>query len=173
MSNEVTLEQVISPMVPVQPIVVQPRNGFSLVEMLIVIALIMTVSALVVPMLAESLAQSKETSAVNDLEWIAGMLLAFEVEYGRLPDSLEELFAPQAVPTDPWGNEYQYLKIRGGSAPPGKRRKDRFLVPISSDFDLYSMGPDGQSAAPLTAASSRDDIIRANDGAYYGPADEF
>jgi len=151
----------------------QPRNGFSLVEMLIVVALIMTVSALVVPMLTESLEESKKTSTVNDLEWIAGMLLAFEVEYGRLPDSLEELFRPQAVPVDQWGNEYQYLKIRGGSAPPGQRRKDRFLVPISSDFDLYSMGPDGRSAAPLTASSSRDDIIRANDGAYYGPADEF
>ncbi len=173
MADEVPLFQVISPMQPVHMPVVQRPNGFSLVEMLIVIALIMTVSALVVPMLAESLAQSKETSAVNDLEWIAGMLLAFEVEYGHLPDSLEELFHPQAVPTDPWGNEYQYLKIRGGSAPPGQRRKDRFLVPISSDFDLYSMGPDGQSAAPLTSELSRDDIIRANDGAYYGPADEF
>ena len=158
---------------PIDMTISHPRNGFSLIEVLIVIALIMTVSALVVPMLVESLEQSREASAINDLEWIAGMLIAFEVEYGRLPDSLEELFRPEAVPTDPWGNEYRYLKIRGGSAPPGQRRKDRFLVPISSDFDLYSMGPDGRSAAPLTASSSRDDIIRANDGAYYGSADEF
>ena len=162
MCDEVTWQQVISPMRPHDITISQPRNGFSLVEMLIVVALIMTVSALVVPMLVESLEQSRDAKAIADLEWIAGMLLAFEVEYGRLPDSLEELFHPQVVPTDPWGNEYQYLKIRGGSAPPGQRRKDRFLVPISSDFDLYSMGPDGQSAAPLTSALSRDDRLGKN-----------
>jgi general secretion pathway protein G len=32
------------------------------------------------------------------------------------------------------------------------------------------MGPDGQSEPPLTAAESKDDIIRANDGGYVGPA---
>jgi general secretion pathway protein G len=52
-------------------------------------------------------------------------------------------------------------------------RKDRFLVPINSDFDLYSMGKDGESVPPLTAQKSRDDIIRANDGAYIGPAYAF
>lgn len=43
----------------------------------------------------------------------------------------------------------------GGGGPPcgsiGGARKDRFLVPINSDFDLYSMGKDGQSVGPLTA----------------------
>ena len=51
--------------------------------------------------------------------------------------------------------------------------KDRFLVPINSDFDLYSMGKDGKSQMPLTAKDSRDDIIRANDGAYIGLAYAF
>jgi hypothetical protein len=35
------------------------------------------------------------------------------------------------------------------------------LHPINSDFDLYSKGKDGDSAAPLTASRSQDDIIRA------------
>ena len=52
-------------------------------------------------------------------------------------------------------------------------RKDRFLVPINSDFDLYSMGKDRISQIPLTAKASRDDIIRANDGAYIGLAYAF
>ena len=60
----------------------------------------------------------------------------------------------------------------GGSGS-GKPRKDHFLHPINSDFDLYSMGADGESNAPLTAKQSRDDIIRANDGAYYGLASNF
>jgi len=47
------------------------------------------------------------------------------------------------------------------------------MVPINSDFDLYSMGKDGRSVAPLTAKDSRDDIVRANDGGYVGLASEF
>jgi general secretion pathway protein G len=65
----------------------------------------------------------------------------------------------------------------GGGGPPcggiGGARKDRFLVPINSDFDLYSMGKDGQSAGPLTAQKSHDDVIRANDGGFYGLASNF
>jgi general secretion pathway protein G len=55
----------------------------------------------------------------------------------------------------------------------GQPRKDRFLVPINSDYDLYSMGPDGASTPPLTAKASHDDIIRASDGAYVGVAENF
>ena len=61
----------------------------------------------------------------------------------------------------------------GGGCGSGQPRKDHFLHPINSDFDLYSMGKDGDSVAPLTAQKSRDDIIRANDGGYYGVASNF
>jgi general secretion pathway protein G len=52
-------------------------------------------------------------------------------------------------------------------------RKDRFLVPINSRFDLYSMGRDRASVPPLTAKVSQDDIIRADDGAFVGLAFQF
>jgi general secretion pathway protein G len=52
-------------------------------------------------------------------------------------------------------------------------RKDRNLVPINTDFDLYSMGPDGASAAPLTAAASQDDVVRANNGSFIGQAKDY
>jgi general secretion pathway protein G len=52
-------------------------------------------------------------------------------------------------------------------------RKDRNLVPINSDYDLYSVGPDGDSSLPLTAATSRDDIVRANDGRFIGKAEDY
>jgi general secretion pathway protein G len=61
----------------------------------------------------------------------------------------------------------------GGGGSSSQPRKDRFLVPINSDYDLYSMGPDGASAPPLTAKASHDDIIRASDGAYVGVAENF
>jgi general secretion pathway protein G len=46
-------------------------------------------------------------------------------------------------------------------------------VPLNSDYDLYSSGPDGESRSPLTAAPSRDDIVRANNGGYIGLAGEY
>ena len=76
------------------------------------------------------------------------------------------------VKKDPWGNDYQYLNIAKEKGK-GKLRKDKNLVPINSDFDLYSMGPDGSSVAPLTARASRDDIVRANDGGFVGLAGNF
>jgi general secretion pathway protein G len=61
----------------------------------------------------------------------------------------------------------------GGGSIMGEVRKDRFLVPINSDYDLYSMGPDGESRAPLQAEPSRDDVIRGGDGAFIGLASDF
>lgn len=60
-----------------------------------------------------------------------------------------------------------------GNGPPAMPRMDRFLHPINSDYDLYSMGKDGQTVLPLTARQSHDDVIRANDGSFVGLAVEF
>jgi hypothetical protein len=50
----------------------------------------------------------------------------------------------------------------------GEPRKDHQMHPINCDYDLYSVGKDGESIAPLTAKVSQDDIIRANNGGYVG-----
>ena len=47
-------------------------------------------------------------------------------------------------------------------------RKDHKMVPVNSDFDLYSKGRDGKSQTPFTSKASRDDIVRANNGRYIG-----
>jgi general secretion pathway protein G len=73
---------------------------------------------------------------------------------------------------DPWGNAYQYLNFADIMGV-GQVRKDRNLVPINTDFDLYSMGRDGASQPPLTANTSRDDIVRANDGRFVGKAEDY
>jgi general secretion pathway protein G len=52
-------------------------------------------------------------------------------------------------------------------------RKDKNLVPINSEYDLYSVGPDGDSVPPLTAQPSRDDIVMANDGKFIGLASDY
>jgi general secretion pathway protein G len=70
---------------------------------------------------------------------------------------------------DPWGYPYVYRPVTG----PGGARKDKFMVPLNTDFDLYSVGADGESVAPLSAARSKDDIIRALNGGWVGLASNF
>lgn len=55
----------------------------------------------------------------------------------------------------------------------GQVRKDRNLNPINSDFDLYSMGPDGATVSALTAPRSHDDLVRARNGSFFGVAEDF
>ena len=75
---------------------------------------------------------------------------------------------------DPWGFDYRYLNF-AADAPgvKGQIRKDHNLHPLNSEFDLYSVGPDGESRAPLTAKASRDDVIWARDGAFVGIARDY
>jgi len=45
--------------------------------------------------------------------------------------------------------------------------------PLNSDYDLFTIGPDGMSAISLDSQFSLDDVIRANNGAYFGVASEY
>jgi general secretion pathway protein G len=101
---------------------------------------------------------------------IIAMSVAIDAYYedtGSLPPNLGTVGFGGAQ--DPWGNDYVYLDLTSTKGK-GKARKDHSLVPLNSDYDLYSKGPDGKSASPLTAESSRDDILRANNGRFVGPA---
>jgi len=44
---------------------------------------------------------------------------------------------------------------------------------LSTDYDLYSMGPDGRTAVPTDTGNGYDDVIRAGDGEYIGPASQY
>ena len=77
-------------------------------------------------------------------------------------------------PTSFWFEpDSAYAAAPANTHRPSQPRKDRFLHPINSDYDLYSMGKDGESVEPLTAKKSHDDVIRANDGSFVGLAVEF
>lgn len=143
--------------------------GFTLIEILAVTVIIGILSAIAVPKYHEVIDRAKVAKAIGDLKAITTDLLSLD----SLPPSLAAINRQNML--DPWGNPYVYLKFvkKNGNAPPSGARKDRFLVPINSDFDLYSMGKDGQSVAPLTAAKSRDDVIVANDGGFTGLAKNY
>jgi general secretion pathway protein G len=145
-------------------------DGFTLVELLVTMAVILTIAAIAVPNLLAAINHAKIARAVGDIHAIGTDIQGYSVTNGKYPDTLDDI--GDGNYHDPWGNPYQYLNfadIKGK----GKMRKDRFLVPINTFFDLYSMGADGNSVSPLTAQASRDDIIWANDGDYVGPAEDY
>ena len=149
----------------------QNDRGFTLVEVLLVTVIIGILASMAMPQLQLALEKAKIARAIGDIDAIGWDLVEYEMVNGVFPTSLAGV--GRAGRLDPWGNPYEYLKIKGTSGGRGQMRKDRFLVPINSDFDLYSMGPDGRSVAPLTASASHDDIIRANDGGFVGVAADY
>jgi general secretion pathway protein G len=146
--------------------------GYTLIELMIAVAIVLTLFAIAAPGYSQALDAAKVTKAVGDLRGTANEILAHRITYGTIPESLADI--DRADLRDPYGNPYQYLKFESkggkGGGPPAGARKDKFLVPINSLYDLYSVGKDGQSQAPLTAQQSWDDIIVANDGGYVGLA---
>jgi len=146
------------------------RLGFTIVELMLTVALIGILAGIAVPTYTTYTDKTKEKKAIGDLGVISIKIDEFVMDNGILPANLAAV--PGANFPDPWGNPYQYLNIATAKGK-GKMRKNRFMVPINSDYDLYSMGEDGKSVSPLTAKASRDDIIRANDGQFIGLASDY
>lgn len=148
-------------------------GGYTLLELMAAIALIGVLAVTAVGSYQDYIERAEIDQAIKDIGIIQLQISAHGYNNkGVYPSSLAEIGL--AGYEDPWGNPYQYLNIaQGGRGTPGRARKDRNLVPINSDFDLYSSGPDGRSVGPLTARHSRDDIIRANNGGFLGVAEDY
>jgi general secretion pathway protein G len=154
---------------PIRRALRSQRSGFTLIEVALVVGIIGVLAALAASSWDVYRERALKASAIATMRSIATAATATLAASDRLPDSLAEIGMDKLK--DPWGNPFQYTNL--ATSPRGKARKDRFLVPINSDYDLWSMGPDGRSTPPLTATTSRDDIIRANDGTFYGWASDF
>jgi general secretion pathway protein G len=146
------------------------QRAFSLIETLIVCALLSTLASLSAGVYLTALKTARVTRAIGDLHALDVDIRTFRLQNNRYPTTLSE--ARPIVPNDPWGRPYVYtdLSQRGSR---GRARKDGRLNPINSDFDLYSVGEDGLTMTPLTAPTSKDDVIRARDGAFLGLAADF
>ncbi len=151
--------------------IARSRAGYSLVEVLAVLAIAGLLAGLGFPRLRGSLERARVARAVGDLRAIQADLMAIESQGQPLPPTLDAI--GRGAMRDPWGRAYVYLPFPPGRRVPPGARRDRFLVPVNSTFDLYSLGRDGQSAPPFTAAPSLDDVVRANDGGYLGLAANY
>jgi general secretion pathway protein G len=139
--------------------------GFTFIELLIVMAIIMVVSAMAIPSMQSAILSAKVSRAVGDVRTIGQAALGYYAESGAAPNSLADIGYDQQI--DPWGNVYQYLGFTATTTA-GQMRTDAFGVPINTFFDVYSMGADKETALSLSAEPSQDDIVWAQDGYYMG-----
>lgn len=153
----------------IKPIQIISLFGITLLELLVAIAILGIIISVSYPSYKEHIKEANITNAISDIISIEQNIEAFYVINRRYPVNLIEI---GWIENDPWDNPYAFLNF-GATKSKGKKRKDKNLVPINSDYDLYSLGPDGSSVPPLTAKPSRDDIVRANNGSFVGVAEKY
>ena len=146
--------------------VTRPR-GFTLLELTIITVIIGTLATMAAPNLQNIRERARTSAASTDIKVIASELAIYIFENRAPPVSLAVI--GRASTLDPWGIPYVYTVITN----PGSARKDKFLVPLNTDYDLYSMGADGESSLSLAPPVSHDDILRALDGAFVGLSSDF
>jgi general secretion pathway protein G len=200
-----------------QPASESGAAGFTLIEILVAMAIVLTVAAIGVPVYTAALERARVTRAIGDISTLGKEIVTHHVSHGCWPATLDELGRGEL--RDPWGRPYVVAILaaaggggtpgnsgdagangrgRGGSndppgnsgrggggtgnggctacggscAPSGQARQDGG-DPINADFDVYSTGKDGLSAASIGAQPSRDDIIRGRSGSFIGLASSY
>jgi general secretion pathway protein G len=147
-------------------------KGFGLLELMVVLVIAGLLSTLAIPAYNDFVDRARTARAIGDIAGIGLEIEKFRLVNDSLPPvDLVEL--PVAAPLDPWDRPYFYLNIAAAGPGKGAFRKDGNLNPLNTDFDLYSAGKDGDSKGPLNAKASRDDIVRANNGAFIGRAEDY
>lgn len=144
------------------------HRGFTVLELMATITLMGTLAALAIPAFTGYVERARIASAVNEIGQVTVELHRWRTNVGNgaFPDTLA--IAGIDIEKDPWGNDYVYEDV----ATAGTLRTHSGVA-VNSQFDLYSKGPDGDSATSLTAAASLDDIVYARDGAYLGKAEDY
>jgi len=125
-------------------------DGYTLLELLVVIVILGLLIGLVAPALLSQLGRAKTSIAAQSIEQIGSVLDLYKLDIGRYPTTgqgLQALIADPSgvsgwhgpylkqtkVPLDPWGHPFIY---QDPSSRPGLA------------YDLCSEGPDGKPAAP-------------------------
>lgn len=127
---------------------VNETDGFTLLEVLVVVVIIGILATLVGPAVFRRIGESRQVTARNQIGMFASALESYRLDVGSYPTTeqgLEALWTRptlpptpavwagpyllQAPPNDPWGRPYLYRA-------PGERN--------SGGYDLYSLGADSQ-----------------------------
>ena len=145
--------------------------GFTLIEIMLALIVASILASIAIGAYQQYMERLKISQAIMDISKMSQAIERYHTENWTYPASLAGMGFPA---TDPWGNPYQYLAIDVTPAPnTGARRRDRNMNPLNSDYDLYSMGPDGKTQKQISAQYGRDDIVRAGNGSFIGIGKDF
>jgi len=134
--------------------------GIALIAILVLIAL---------PRYTDYRNRVLSKQAADQIAAMAVLARTYYNDARAYPNSLADI--GMSTMNDPWGRPYVYYNIDANGK--GHARKDHALNPLNTDFDLYSLGPDGKTKSQITQKDSLDDVIRASDGAFIGIASNF
>ncbi|MCK4785865.1 MAG: type II secretion system protein GspG [Desulfobacteraceae bacterium] len=140
-------------------------------EILIVMVIVATLSAIAIPVGSKYIDRARNARAIAEIRMLEREITVFSMKNDAYPNGLDDI--GQSGLLDTWGNPYEYLNIADLNPKKNMMRHDRFLVPVNSDYDLYSKGKDGETQRTFQSSKARDDIVRANDGEYVGLAGYF
>jgi general secretion pathway protein G len=144
-------------------------KGLTLIELLLAMAIVGVLAAIVIPAYSDYREKARVRNAVMDIAMMAPIIKAYWEDRGTYPDSLAEVGLGGKL--DPWDNPYRYLNLdKNGN---GGARRDKNLNPLNTDFDLYSIGKDGDTKLPISQKDSLDDVIRVFDGKFIDLASKF
>ena len=145
------------------------QRGFTLLELMFVVGLVAVLFGIATPIYQSYRDRIRTNTATREIVEMAAIVQRFELDQRAFPASLDQVGLSAML--DPWGRPYVCYNVEANGR--GGARKDRRLNPLNTDFDLYSLGPDGKTKPQVTQRDSVDDVIRASNGRYFGVAADF
>ena len=119
-------------------------NGYTLVELLVVLAILGLLVALAAPRVIKYLGSAKSDTAKIQIEKLAGVLDLYRLELGRYPTEEEGLVALVEKPAQADGWNGPYLKNRDSLTDPWGKPYVYKSPGEHGEYDLYTLGADGK-----------------------------
>jgi general secretion pathway protein G len=118
------------------------EEGYSLVELLVVLAIIVLLGTIAVPQLLKYLDKAKQDTARAQIQSLGSTLDLFKLDAGRYPSQEEGLDALVTQPANLAGWNGPYLKRKEMLLDPWKHTYRYRFPGEHGDFDLFSYGAD-------------------------------